>query len=688
MKRAFVIYRIIGNALPPRHDAEHTFRNLEIILGREPDFPGCDKRWLLNRIVDPKVFARCVAMIEARGQAYHVIPFDAGAYRATFYDASGMPGHFGPFGPEPSKGRAQYVPVKAYEWILRHKSLTLIALNAARNLAIEMGHADAPWVLPLDGWSYITTEAWQGIASGLTASSDALYGMIPLSRLENNAQLDDPESLPPAQDEPQIAFRRDAPDRFDALRRYGNMNKAELLMRLGYPGPWHRWNAAPWETTPQLEAIAPNRFVTCGAVYRLASGAAEKVELDSGSRHLARYKGVSRMVRLVDRVLLGQTLNAQDARRHAVLTPDATWPAAGPLDTLRATAEAMLARPAPSILDKDGLAPSGDPRDYISAARYRHADHGEITRDEDWVDPAALIGTPESRIGDRTALWECMQRASVLTASGVLCHRPADLEAASGLLLQWFGDPATAMHPHARYAQALPLDEREPSPAGWIDFRDLWMLSGLCRSLRRNGALSDEGYGAIARWAARLLDELEESEQGKMAYWSRNNIGTWSHLLKLALALFAERIEQASDLLDSATLRLAAQCGAGGIQESELRRARPLHYSLFNLTAWALLADLGRALGVDLWRYRGVDGQSICRMFHFLARHGSHLAALEKQDTDWRRWLHALLFLVPDHAADRGLLQPRNIVAAAPWMDDPDRGLPPQWWFYLLWQEC
>ncbi len=47
--------------------------------------------------------------------------------------------------------------------------------------------------------------------------------------------------------------------------------------------------------------------------------------------------------------------------------------------------------------------------------------------------------------------------------------------------------------------------------------------------------------------------------------------------------------------------RIAAQIAADGQQARELARTRSYHYSVFNLIAMCLLADLGAASGVDVW---------------------------------------------------------------------------------------
>ena len=44
----FVLFRSIGNDLPPRHEVGQTYRNVKFILENEKDFPGLEKRWCVR----------------------------------------------------------------------------------------------------------------------------------------------------------------------------------------------------------------------------------------------------------------------------------------------------------------------------------------------------------------------------------------------------------------------------------------------------------------------------------------------------------------------------------------------------------------------------------------------------------------------------------------------------------------
>jgi hypothetical protein len=47
--------------------------------------------------------------------------------------------------------------------------------------------------------------------------------------------------------------------------------------------------------------------------------------------------------------------------------------------------------------------------------------------------------------------------------------------------------------------------------------------------------------------------------------------------------------------------------------------ATALHYSVFDLEAFARLADIARHTGVDLWHWQAPSGASIARALDFLA---------------------------------------------------------------------
>lgn len=680
MNLKFVIYRILGNSLPPRHGSKDTYNNLRFILEHEPDLVGCEKRWLLNRLLDKRLEQRCIDLIAAHGQRHDIIPFDPVAYRNVFLDATGMPSTLNPFG-APKVMQANTTPPKRLppivnEWILRHKSQALINVNAARNRALHLGRGDADWTLPLDGGCFFTANGWARFTQDVIANPDALYGIIPMARIDTNSQLSDPLWQPELNEEPQIAFRHDAPDQFDENMRYGNRNKVELLVRLDIPGRWHISKPAAWDMAPTPLLKTKDRALPCGWICRLATGADKAVEETAGARFAARFNGVARLAHNVDSALLA---HAKRINNQSALHANADMSL-----TLATLAENRRGKRSGTISDKIEVPPSANPQDYFSIPRYLHLFDGKWQHIDGHSNPAAIIGSAESRRYDRTSLYEFIQSISILTADGIIHGRDDSLKQATTILHCWFIDEKTRMNPHARFAQFDPRTPRQSNFAGLIDFRDLWVLPQLCDRLRAAKALSQEEYAAIQQWTGTLSKYLRHSPQGQAAFQAHNNIGTWSHLLATSLADFSNQYQVAASRMSLASLRLAAQQEPSGRQTREFARTRPLHYSLFNLTAWVLFANFCRKRGVDLWNFRGVEGQSICNMMNFIQTNLTRLPEYNEAPEHFAGWLAALHHLTPESAADRALLGPLPRALPTQWHDDPDTGLPPQWTIFLL----
>ena len=172
-------------------------------------------------------------------------------------------------------------------------------------------------------------------------------------------------------DDPQIAFHRDAPDRFKEGLRYGHTNKSELLVRLGVPGPWRDWKLASWDLMPQLEAIAPDRFFFGGRVYRLASGGGNKVEANSHGRFTARFEGVQRLTQQLDAAIMQKFSAGTQGQDYGALLPRPEPLHSSETQALLKLAKVTLKKPIPTVLDKTEMPPSGNRNDYYSLPRQR-----------------------------------------------------------------------------------------------------------------------------------------------------------------------------------------------------------------------------------------------------------------------------------------------------------------------------
>jgi hypothetical protein len=272
-----ILYRILGNDIPLRHGQGQTERALAFILANEPVLPGCEKRFLLNRLVDGDARTRFGAMIESAGLRWDAIPFVADEYRGLD--------------------------------TLHEKALYLTNQNAARNRCIELGLADADTVMPFDGQAFFSHDAWRSLTAALAVDTESRYATVPMFRLFANARALDDRMQPPREDdehvrtEPQLVVRRGHDVRFNPHLTYGQANKVELLMRLGVSGPWDGWEGELLDSVRADVRAAPSRSYghvrDAGYVLRLESGN-PLADRDRALRAHARYAGLSAFVERVD----------------------------------------------------------------------------------------------------------------------------------------------------------------------------------------------------------------------------------------------------------------------------------------------------------------------------------------------------------------------------------------------------
>jgi hypothetical protein len=304
---SFVLYRIIGNDLYPLHARNQSYRNLQFVLENEPELPGCEKRWVVNRFVDQEQERAVIALLEAHRQQYQVIPFVEEEYRRIGFDLDcADPDFFASkrFKTLPALTRARAV-VAAY----RLKNNYVMNNNGARNAALREGRDRANWILPFDGNVFVTEAGWEAIRRDVLYSAQLQYFVVPMTWIESNSLLLDPGFVPNPIDEPQMLFRRDAEQEFDDRFPYGRRPKVEMFWRLGIPGDWDRWQDDPWDIA--RPTTLPIHVGTAGWVARMCSGLDSTALEDTTTfKERARFKSRVRLEAILS------TLRCLDATIH------------------------------------------------------------------------------------------------------------------------------------------------------------------------------------------------------------------------------------------------------------------------------------------------------------------------------------------------------------------------------------
>ncbi len=642
---SFILYRILGSDLPPRHYVGQTLANLEFILNHEPPLHRCQKTWIVNRIVDAEQEQKILKTLTTHHQTYRHIPFDKAAYARVDYDFESF------LEPDFLRSPAfQKLDRNSQIWAgdrpYRPKNLAAINLNAVRNLALDEGQQKADWTLVLDGGCFMTLAAWRRVLKTVQIrpkrdnKPSIKHFILPMIRLTTNEQLFTPGEIPPPTEEPQIAIHQSSKERFDESLQYGRFTKVELFRRLKIPGIWDRWNYKPWERKQWTVSAEAGQWQSAGRVARLASGHA--LDHDQGraglsGRTVDRQAAVWQFIDAIDESIFRRCFKAHellffnqqtlDQFRDKCLYKcrcDRQPRAFDFFRQLKALANKALQHPAYSVMQKTAMPASGSPHDYFSLSAFSWPDPTKpdglpyVFRDGQRM-PATKLYSKESNQYDHARLQRTLNNTTTLAMAWYITGDRHYADHAANLVRTWFLDPATKMTPHLKYAQ-VEMGNNNNLGARWgiIDTKDFYYFLDAVKLLRYSDAWSQADYEGLQAWCQSLLNWLMTSAQGQAEGRAVNNHGTCYDLQVAALAGFCDDAIALFKTLEYSKLRLAKQFEPGGKQPQELKRSATLHYCTFNLQNWANLAKVAEHVGIDLWRYTTREGAGLEKGFEWL----------------------------------------------------------------------
>ncbi|MFG3720909.1 alginate lyase family protein [Streptomyces massasporeus] len=340
---------------------------------------------------------------------------------------------------------------------------------------------------------------------------------------------------------------------------------------------------------------------------------------------------------------------------------------------LRARADRWLDQGPWTVVDKPRPAPGGDVHDYLSQAPYWWPTKAP-TPDNPWGCPYVQRDgerNPEVDSGtDRQDVEKTFDSAYDLSLAWYYTGETRYAVKAGQVLRTWFLDPSTRMNPNLNHAQFIPC-KYDGRAIGIIDFSQSYTSVLDALALLETGApgWTATDRTAMARWNTDFRDWLKNSDFGRQEAAATNNHGTFHDLLLAGLAhATGDKGLARRTVLDARDKRIAPQIAADGSQPQELSRTRSWHYSTFTLVAHTRLAAIGRNVGVNLWAYRGPDGQSLFKAVDHLLPAASGAAAWPHPELEFKRFAASDVVRA---AADAGDRRARR---AVPLLEEPPGG--------------
>ncbi len=243
-----------------------------------------------------------------------------------------------------------------------------------------------------------------------------------------------------------------------------------------------------------------------------------------------------------------------------------------------------------------------------------------------WPDPKNPDGpyiqrdgmtNPDNFVEHRKALMRLSVEVPALAAAWKITHDRRYADRAALHLRAWFIDDATRMNPNLEYAQAI-HGRFTGRGTGIIDTIHLVEVARAVEVL--SPVLPSRDLQNIKHWFADYTAWMMTHAYGIAERDATNNHGTcWV----MQVAAFAHLTGDEKTLqyarVRFKTVLLPNQEADDGSFPQEMKRTKPYGYSLFNLEAFAAIAQILSTKSDDLWAFELPDGRGLRKAVAFMA---------------------------------------------------------------------
>ncbi|HVY92742.1 MAG TPA: alginate lyase family protein, partial [Bryobacteraceae bacterium] len=235
-----------------------------------------------------------------------------------------------------------------------------------------------------------------------------------------------------------------------------------------------------------------------------------------------------------------------------------------------------------------------------------------------WPDPNNPAGpyiqrdgmtNPDNFVEHRRAMVRLSLIVPALAAAWKITRQRKYSDHAAAHLRAWFIDDATRMNPNLQYAQAI-KGRYTGRGTGIIDTLHLVEVA---RAASRVGLASDDLAG-VKKWFAAYTNWMMTHPYGIAERDAKNNHGTcWVAQVACFTELTGDKKLSAYCADRFKTVLIPRQEAADGSFPLELKRTKPYGYSLFNLDAFAIIAQT-----LGLWKWQMPDGRGMAKAMEYM----------------------------------------------------------------------
>jgi hypothetical protein len=351
--------------------------------------------------------------------------------------------------------------------------------------------------------------------------------------------------------------------------------------------------------------LTKNYFVSC-MITRNKNKMKKKQWVLIGLIALLSINAIAQ-VKLSNTDLIKLDFNALEKNKKAVELKDSNLLLA--YKQLLKVADKLLKYAPVSVMDKTETPPSGNKHDYVSLAPYWWPDS---TKKDGlpYIRKDGVVNPEVKNYPDKNNMPKLCENVYFLALAYYYGGNEKYAKHASKLLQVWFLDTATKMNPNLKFGQFV-KGRNDGRGAGIIDTRQFVFAIDAIELLKKSKSWTKKNNTGMQKWFAAFLSWLNTSEIGKDELNAKNNHGVWFDAQALAMAVFVEDKVQIKEITNRAVNRLDVQMDKEGLFPLEMERTTALHYSVFILNAFNVIAQLSEKSTIDFWNMQTKSGKSL-----------------------------------------------------------------------------